>query len=80
MSPSKLARGVGPRYPHVVVLFFVNVAAFFVVLFAWFSILFTGKFPPWAFDFVVGVMRWHDRVIGYAFILVTDQYPPFSLT
>ena len=30
-------------------------------------------------DFVVGVMRWHNRVIGYALVLVTDRYPPFSL-
>jgi len=65
--------------PHVVVLFFVNVAAFFVVLFAWFSILFTGAFPPGAADFVVGVMRWNNRVVGYALTLVTDEYPPFRL-
>jgi hypothetical protein len=27
----------------------------------------------------VGVIRWHNRVVGYAFILVTDRYPPFAL-
>ena len=65
--------------PHIVVLFFVNLAAFFVVVFAWFSILFTGTFPPGAEDFVVGVMRWNNRVMGYALTLVTDEYPPFRL-
>ena len=65
--------------PHFVVLFFLSIAAFFVVIFGWFSILFTGRYPPGFSDFVVGVMRWHNRVAGYAFVLVTDRYPPFSL-
>jgi hypothetical protein len=65
--------------PHYVVLFFLYIAAFFVVIFAWFAILFTGRYPKSLFDFVVGVARWHNRVIAYAFILVTDKYPPFSL-
>jgi hypothetical protein len=65
--------------PHVVVLFFVNLGAFFVVVFAWFSILFTGTFPPRAEEFVVGVMRWNNRVMAYALTLVTDEYPPFRL-
>src|SRR6478752_3164420 len=42
-------------------------------------IVFTGRYPRWAFDFVAGVMRWNNRVLGYAVLLVTDQYPPFSL-
>jgi Domain of unknown function (DUF4389) len=65
--------------PHYVVLAFLFVGAFFAVLFAWFAILFTGRYPRGLFDFVVGVMRWDNRVIGYAVILVTDQYPPFTL-
>jgi hypothetical protein len=28
----------------------------------------------------VGVLRWDVRVIGYAFVLVTDRYPPFRLS
>jgi hypothetical protein len=66
--------------PHFIVLFFLSVAAFFVVVFAWFSILFTGRYPRGLFDFVVGVARWSLRVQAYAFLLVTDRYPPFSLT
>jgi hypothetical protein len=65
--------------PHYFVLIFLYIAAFFVVIFAWFAILFTGRYPRSAFDFVMGVERWALRVIAYAFILVTDKYPPFSL-
>jgi hypothetical protein len=66
--------------PHYVVLFFLAIAAFFVVIFAWFSILFTGRYPRGLFDFVVGVGRWANRVTAYAFVLVTDEYPPFRLS
>ncbi|HEX6233370.1 MAG TPA: DUF4389 domain-containing protein [Jiangellaceae bacterium] len=66
--------------PHYVVLFFLDVAAIIVVIIAWFAILFTGRYPRGMFDFVEGVIRWHNRVFGYALILVTDQYPPFRLT
>jgi hypothetical protein len=66
-------------FPHYVVLFFLNVVAFFVVVFVWFAILFTGRYPRGAFDFVQGVIRWDNRVFGYAFALVTDEYPPFRL-
>lgn len=65
--------------PHYLVLFFLYIAAWVCVILAWFAILFTGRFPRDLFDFVMGVLRWHNRVAGYAFILVTDQYPPFRL-
>ena len=65
--------------PHFVVLIFLSVGAFFAVAVAWFAILFTGRFPRGLFDFVVGVGRWWLRVDAYAFLLVTDRYPPFSL-
>jgi hypothetical protein len=65
--------------PHYIVLFFLHIGAFFVVVFAWFAILFTGRYPRGMFDFVAGVIRWDNRVIGYAFILATDEYPPFRL-
>lgn len=66
--------------PHYIVLIFLSIAAFFVVIFAWFAILFTGRYPRGLFDFVLGVSRWYNRVVGYAFVLVTDQYPPFRLS
>ena len=65
--------------PHYIVLFFVWIGAFFAVVIAWFAILFTGRYPRSLFDFVVGAMRWTLRVNAYAFLLVTDHYPPFSL-
>jgi hypothetical protein len=65
--------------PHYIVLFFLSVFAVFAVIFAWFSILFTGNYPRGLFDYVVGVARWGLRVQAYAFLLVTDRYPPFSL-
>ncbi len=65
--------------PHYVVLFFLGIGALVAVIVAWFAILFTGSYPRGLFDFVVGVIRWSNRVNGYAFALVTDQYPPFSL-
>jgi hypothetical protein len=65
--------------PHFIVLFFLEIAAFFAVIAAWFAILFTGRYPRGIFSFVEGVFRWHNRVAAYAFVLVTDRYPPFRL-
>jgi hypothetical protein len=66
--------------PHYIVLVFLAIAAFFVAVYVWFVILFTGRYPRGAFDFEVGVLRWANRVTGYAFTLVTDVYPPFTLS
>jgi hypothetical protein len=66
--------------PHYIVLLFLAIAAIVCVIIAWFAILFTGRYPRGLFDFVVGVMRWGNRVTAYAFVLVTDQYPPFRLS
>jgi hypothetical protein len=65
--------------PHFIVLFFLWIGAFFVVIVAWFAIVFTGRYPRGLFDFVVGVGRWSLRVYAYAFLLITDRYPPFAL-
>jgi hypothetical protein len=65
--------------PHYVVLFFLDIAAFVVIVITWFAILFTGRYPRDFFRFVEGVLRWHNRVVAYAFTLVTDAYPPFRL-
>jgi hypothetical protein len=65
--------------PHYIVLALLYLGVIVVVIAAWFAILFTGRYPQGIFDFVEGVIRWHNRVTGYAFILVTDRYPPFRL-
>src|SRR5437588_1287887 len=59
--------------PHYIVLSIPYIGAFLAVIGAWFAILFTGRYPRGIFDFVEGVIRWHNRVVGYAFILVTDE-------
>jgi hypothetical protein len=64
---------------HYVVLCFLYPGAIFVVIAAWFVILFTGRYPRGLFDYVVGVARWHNRVVAYAFLRITDRYPPFWL-
>jgi hypothetical protein len=66
--------------PHYIVLAFLYLGLLFAVIFAWFAILFTGRYPRGLFDYVEGVIRWHNRVVGYAWILVTDDYPPFRLS
>jgi hypothetical protein len=65
--------------PHYIVVVVLAVVAIFAVIIAWFAILFTGRYPRGLFDYVVGVTRWGLRVQAYAFLLVTDEYPPFSL-
>jgi hypothetical protein len=66
--------------PHYIVLVFLYLAALVVIVIAWFAILFTGRFPRSMFEFLEGVGRWHTRVGAYAFLLVTDEYPPFRLS
>lgn len=66
--------------PHYFVLLFLNLAALIVVMISWFAILITGRYPRSNFDFIEGVLRWNNRVIAYAFVLVTDEYPPFRLS
>ena len=66
--------------PHYIVLMVLGIIAFVVVVLAWFAILFTGRYPTWMFNYVVGVGRWGYRVGAYAFLLTTDRYPPFRLS
>jgi hypothetical protein len=64
--------------PHYIVLIVLLVAALVVWIVAWFAILLTGSFPRGMFDFVVGVIRWNQRVNAYV-LFMRDEYPPFSL-
>ncbi len=65
--------------PHFIVLIPLWIAFVAVSVVAFFAILVTGRYPRGLFTFVEGVIRWNNRVIGYAVTLVTDRYPPFSL-
>jgi len=65
--------------PHYIVLFFLTVGALFAAIFAWFAILLTGRYPRSVFDYIESVIRWQNRVGAYAFLLITDRYPHFSL-
>jgi membrane protein YdbS with pleckstrin-like domain len=65
--------------PHYIVLALLLIGAIVAIVVAWFAILVSGRYPRSLFDYVVGVGRWFLRVNAYAFLLVTDRYPPFSL-
>jgi hypothetical protein len=65
-----------PLYIVGVVYVFYGLA---VLIFTWFTILFTGKMPAFSADVLLGVTQYWNRVYGYAFLLVTDEYPSFSL-
>ena len=65
--------------PHYIVLAFLAVGAVFAVIISWFAIMLSGQYPKGLFDYVVGVARYGLRVNAYAFLLVTDRYPPFNL-
>ena len=55
------------------------VYAALLTLFGWFSILFTGNYPEVCAEGVVGTIAYWNRVAGYALLMVTDEYPTFSL-
>ena len=63
---------------YVVGIAYILYAAL-LTLIAWFSILFTGNFPEFCAEGIVGVIAYWNRVVGYALVLVTDEYPTFSL-
>jgi len=64
--------------PQMIVLWLVGIIAGIMMFFAWWAILFTGKYPKGLFNFVAGYLRWSTRVSGYSSLL-TDKYPPFSM-
>lgn len=64
--------------PHLIVLWVLGIAWAITTLIAWVAILFTGEYPAPLYDFAMGVLRWNTRVEAY-FLLLRDEYPPFSL-
>jgi hypothetical protein len=67
-------------FPHLIVLFFLMIGVFTSTILAWVMILISGKYPKKMFNFVVGTLRWILKVQAYALLLITDKYPPFSLS
>ncbi|MDD5038319.1 MAG: DUF4389 domain-containing protein, partial [Dehalococcoidales bacterium] len=65
--------------PQSMVLSALGTVAGVILFFAWVIIIFTGKYPKGMFDFTSGYLRWMTRVNGYVYLL-TDKYPPFSLS
>ena len=66
--------------PHYIALLALDIGVVAAAIAAWIAIVFTGRYPKRLFHFIVGVMRWHNRVACYAFALTTDRYPPFRLS
>ena len=66
--------------PHYIILAVLWILVIPATIRAWLLILVTGGYPQGIFDFVVGVLRWTNRVGAYAFLLTTDRYPPFRLS
>ena len=63
--------------PHAFILFFRVIWGSVLSILAWFSVLFTKKFPESWYEFLVGTLRWETRV-GLYMSFMTDTYPPFS--
>jgi hypothetical protein len=63
--------------PHGFVLAFRSLATLVLAFLAWWSVLFTGKYPASWHAFNVGTLRWNYRVSAYILFL-SDTYPPFS--
>ena len=65
--------------PHYLILGVLNYVIGVVVFVAWLMALFTGSVAPGLHTFIAGYLRWTMRAQGYV-LLVTDEYPPFSLS
>jgi hypothetical protein len=66
--------------PHYLVLLVLGALSLVAAVVAWFAILITGRYPRPLFDFIVGFLRWNNRVTAYALVLITDRYPPFRMS
>ena len=66
--------------PLIVVGIIYSIAAAFVTVAAWIHTWSTGRYPEWALHLVLGTIQFWNRVAGYALLMVTDEYPPFTLS
>ncbi len=63
--------------PHLIVAYIYGIAAFVVLIIAWFAILITGRYPESLYGFIAGFVRYYTRILAYT-VLLCDAYPPFS--
>jgi len=63
--------------PHFIWLTLYGLAAYIVVVIAWFALMFTAKYPQGMYNFIAGFLRYASRVSAYL-LLVVDDYPPFD--
>ncbi len=66
--------------PLVIVGLVYALLALITTFVAWIITWSTGTYPLWALDIVLGTIKFWNRVYGYAILLVTDEYPGFSLS
>jgi len=64
--------------PHFIIVYLLLLVAGVLQFIAFFSILFTKKWPRGLFDFTVQIYRWTSNTSAYALLLLRDEYPPFS--
>jgi len=65
--------------PLAIVGFVYALYALLMLALAWFNILFSGNMPEVCADVLVRTSQYWNRIYGYAILLVTDEYPSFSL-
>jgi hypothetical protein len=65
--------------PLVIVGLIYAAGAMFVTFIAWINTWSTGTYPRWALDYILGTIAFWNRLYGYAILLVTDEYPRFTL-
>ena len=65
--------------PLVIVGLIYVVLALIATFLAWIITSLSGTYPKWALDIVLGTIKFWNRLYGYAILLVTDEYPSFSI-
>ena len=63
--------------PWLIVASIWGIAIFFTVIFAWFALLFTGRYPEGLYNFNAKYLRFNMRVHSWTYLL-TDEWPPFN--
>ncbi len=65
--------------PLIVVGIVYAAGALFITVIAWVNTWSTGRYPEWALNYILGTIAFWNRLYGYALLLVTDEYPRFTL-